>query len=82
MLLLEERSDFKQLVSRSQEVVKQYYLTDLLINAYDESGDTLGPRAYLQAIQGGKEPGPAVPGKGCAEPGRQPGGIHTEKQPA
>lgn len=40
MLLLEERSDFKQLVSRSQEVVKQYYLTDLLINAYDESGDT------------------------------------------
>lgn len=40
MSLLEERSDFKQMVSRSQEVVKQYYLTDLLLNSYDESDDT------------------------------------------
>lgn len=40
MMLLEERSDFQQMVNRSREVVKQYYLTDLLINAYDESEDT------------------------------------------
>ncbi|MDR1772252.1 MAG: helix-turn-helix domain-containing protein [Hungatella sp.] len=49
--LLAERSDFKQMVSRSQEVVKQYYLMDLMVNAYEQSKDTPDREAIVKKFR-------------------------------
>ncbi|WP_312432290.1 helix-turn-helix domain-containing protein [Lacrimispora sp.] len=49
--LLAERSDFKQMVSRSQEVVKQYYLTDLMINSFEQSKDTPDREAIVKKFR-------------------------------
>lgn len=49
--LLAERSDFKQMVSRSQEVVKQYYLTDLMINSYEQSKETPDREAIIRRFR-------------------------------
>lgn len=49
--LLAERSDFKQMVTRSQEVVRQYYLTDLLINSYEQGKDTPDREAVVKKFK-------------------------------
>lgn len=49
--LLAERSDFKQMVSRSQEVVKQYYLTDLMINSFEQSKDAPDREAIVKKFR-------------------------------
>ncbi len=49
--LLAERSDFKHMVSRSQEVVKQYYLTDLMINSFEQSKDTPDREAIVKKFR-------------------------------
>ena len=36
--LLEERSDFEQVASRSREIVKHYYFGDLMLNTFAEGG--------------------------------------------
>lgn len=49
--LLAERSDFKRVVNRSQEVVKQYYLTDLMINSYEQNKDTPDREAIVKKFR-------------------------------
>lgn len=51
--LLKEHADFRQMLSRDREIVKQYYLTRLLENPYDEAEQTQGMTAAAEGLQDG-----------------------------